>query len=205
MSDGDFDLPLALWFYEEFIYKVHEQKKALRQHFGFSEGRLGSSEDWELFAAILLKSGRNPQSRYGHDLAGAEVKSAGLGSSFEYQYHLNTGIAKLDAEHTIDHIFVSYTDSSMIVRLVVGTALQPIFASWRAPLLANYDAANPSRRQRFRKNIPYGVVVREGRVLLHVQNGVLVEPNAPTPQEQVEARERGLALLRLLPVPPLAK
>lgn len=205
MSEVELDLPLALWFYEEFIRHPHEQKRVLRRHFGFTAGRPGSSEDWELFTAILLKSGRNAGSRYGHDLAGAEVKSARVGSSFEYQYHLNTGVAKLDAEHTIDHVFVSYDDEGVVVRLVPGEMLKDTFASWRDPLLANYDALNPSRRQRFRKTVPYGTVLRLGRVLLQIQAGVLIEPDAPTLQEQTEARSRGLALLRSLPGLPPAK
>lgn len=195
------DLPLALWFYTTFIQQPYVQKRHLRRHFGFGGGRPGSSEDWELFAAILLRTGRNAASRYGHDLAAAEVKSARVGSSFEYQYHLNTGVAKLDAEHTIDHVFVSYDDSGVIVRLLAGAALRPIFESWRAPLLSNYDAGNPSRRQRFRKNIPYGMVAREGCVLLHLQDGQLIQPLPPTPLEQAEARARGEALLPRLPAP----
>ncbi|WP_420594470.1 hypothetical protein [Deinococcus sp.] len=191
----DLDIPLALWFYEEFIDRPHQQKRAIRQAYGFSEGRPGSSEDWELFAAILLKSSKNTETRYGHDLAAAEVKSARAGSSFEYQYHLNTGVAKLDAEHTVDHVFVSYEGGSVTVRLVSGEALRPIFESWREALLSNYEASNPNRRQRFRKNIPYGVVVREGQVLLSLENGQLIQPQAPTPQEQAQARARGEALL----------
>ncbi len=163
MSGLDLDFPLALWFYDEFILKPHQQKRAVRQVYGFTEGRPGSSEDWELFAAILLRSAKNAETRYGHDLAAAEVKSARVGSSFEYQYHLNTGVAKLDAEYTISHVFVSYDESSVTVRLISGQILQPIFESWREGLLSNYDASNPSRRQRFRKNIPYGVVIREGQ------------------------------------------
>lgn len=191
----DLDLPLALWFYEEFIRKPHEEKRVLRQHFGFAGGRPGSSEDWELFAAILLKSGRNAASRYGHDLTGAEVKSARVGSSFEYQYHLNTGLAKLDAEHSIEHVFVSYDEDSLTVRVVSGVALQALFQAWREPLLKNYDAADSNRRQRFRKSIPYGVVAREGQVLLRLQKGQVVGPAPPTPEARAEAQARGQALL----------
>lgn len=197
------DISLALWFYEEFIATPHRQKRHLRRVYGFSGGRPSSSEDWELFAAILLKSSKNAETRYGHDLAAAEVKSARVGSSFEYQYHLNTGVAKLDAERTIDHVFVSYDDHSVTVRLIPGQTLQlipgqtlqPIFESWREGLLSNYDATNPNRRQRFRKNIPYGVVMREGQILLRLEDGQLTQPALPTPQEQAQARARGEALL----------
>lgn len=143
-----------------------------------------------------MRSGRNTASLYGHDLAEAEVKSARVGSSFEYQYHLNTGLAKLDAEHTIDHVFISYDDDGVILRRVKGEALKDVFASWRAPLLANYEPDNPARRQRFRRNVTYARVVREGEILLHIRNGELVTPDAPTPQEQAEAQARGEALIR---------
>ena len=196
------DLPLALWFYEQFIRQLHEQKRHLRQHFGFAAGRPGTSDDWELFAAILLRSGRNTASKYGHDLTAAEVKSARVGSSFEYQYHLNTGVAKLNAEHTVDHVFVSYDDDGVTVRLVPGAALQPLFESWRAPLLSNYDSANPNRRQRFRKNVPYGLAVREGSVLVQIVEGRLTVPAEPTPQEREQARLRGQALLAPPALPP---
>ena len=200
----ELDIPLALWFYEEFIARPHQQKRAIRQAYGFSEGRPGSSEDWELFAAILLKSSKNAETKYGHDLVAAEVKSARVGSSFEYQYHLNTGVAKLDAEHTIDHVFVSYDESSVTVRLISGQILQPIFESWREGLLSNYDASNPSRRQRFRKNIPHGVVIREGQILLRLEGDQLTQPLPPTPLEREQAWVRGAALLGL-PAPDPAK
>ncbi|GAA4006422.1 hypothetical protein GCM10022631_17320 [Deinococcus rubellus] len=143
----------------------------------------------------MLKSSKNTETKYGHDLAAAEVKSARVGSSFEYQYHLNTGVAKLDAEHTIAHVFVSYDDNTVTVRLVSGAALKPLFESWREGLLSNYDANNLNRRQRFRKNIPYGVVVREGQILLCLEDGQLTQPVPPTVQEQAQARARGEALL----------
>lgn len=200
---SELDLPLALWFYNEYIRKPYEQKRPLRRQFGFSEGRPGTSDDWELFAAILLRSGRNAGSRYGHDLAEAEVKSARVGSAFEYQYHLNTGTAKLDAEHTIDHIFVSYDDGGVTVRRVHGEVLREIFESWREPLLNNYDATNPARRQRFRRNITYGTVVRQGTVLLQIQDGVLLTPTAPTPQALAKAQARGEALVAGLLAPDL--
>lgn len=135
------------------------------------------------------------ETKYGHDLAAAEVKSARVGSSFEYQYHLKTGVAKLDAEHTIDHVFVSYDDNSITVRLVSGAALKPISESWREGLMSNYDANNPNRRQRFRKNISHGTVMREGQILLRLEDGQLTQPAPPTLQELAQARARGEALL----------
>lgn len=62
---------------------------------------------WELFGSIL--TGRRGKSGYGADLEGIEIKSAIAGSSFEYQYHLNTGLDKLKEDQVVDHYFCSYS------------------------------------------------------------------------------------------------
>ena len=53
---------------------------------------------WELFGSIL--TGKKGTAGYGADLDGIEIKSAIAGSSFEYQYHLHTGLAKLKEDQT---------------------------------------------------------------------------------------------------------
>ena len=79
----------AMRFYLEYILGPVQDKEDVRREYGFSGGALVSPNDWELFAAILIRQ-RKSMERYGHDLAGAEVKSAKLGGGFEYQYHLKT-------------------------------------------------------------------------------------------------------------------
>ena len=56
---------------------------------------------WELFGSIL--TGQKGKGGYGADLEGNEIKSAISGSAFEYQYHLNTGLDKLNEDQAVDH------------------------------------------------------------------------------------------------------
>lgn len=128
--------------------------------------------DWELFAALLTND--EGQGRKGSDLKRHEVKSALIGNSFEYQYHLHGGRTKLDSEETINHLFISYSPDyqSVVARLIPGTALARYFGQWRDPLAANYEGE--TRRQRFRRSIPYRAVVEMGIVLIQIEEGRLV-------------------------------
>lgn len=131
------------------------------------------SIDWELFGSILTGSKGTPG--YGADLESYEVKSATEGSSFEYQYHLNTGTSKLDEDMRVDHIFISYSKDykHVTVRLVKGKDLATEFESWRAGLLENYSGEAP--RQRYRKSIAFGLIQELGQIIVQIEDGVLVE------------------------------
>lgn len=128
--------------------------------------------DWELFGSIL--TGEKGSDGYGADLENYEVKSAGEGGSFEYQYHLNAGLQKLDEDMEVDHIFISYTRDyqNVTVRLVKGEDLNDTFESWRAGLIKNYSGENP--RQRYRKSISLGKVKRLGTKVIEIKDGELV-------------------------------
>ncbi len=131
------------------------------------------SIDWELFGSILTGSKGTPG--YGADLENYEVKSATEGSSFEYQYHLNTGTSKLDEDMRVDHIFISYSKDykHVTVRLVKGKDLATEFESWRAGLLENYSGEAP--RQRYRKSIAFGLIQELGQIIVQIEDGVLIE------------------------------
>ena len=131
------------------------------------------SIDWELFGSILTGSKGTPG--YGADLENYEVKSATEGNSFEYQYHLHGGIAKLEEDMKVDHIFISYSSNyiDVTVRLVKGEDLAAEFESWRAGLLENYSGEAP--RQRYRKSIAFGLIQELGQVIVQIEDGVLVE------------------------------
>lgn len=128
--------------------------------------------DWELFGAIL--TGEKASDGYGADLENYEVKSAGEGGSFEYQYHLNAGLHKLDEDINVDHIFITYTRDyqNVMVRLVKGKYLAETFESWREGLIKNYSGKN--RRQRYRKSISLGKVKRLGHVVMEIKEGNLI-------------------------------
>lgn len=173
---GSYDLQVATAFD---FYKKHmtnAEKNALYEAYNFRRNGSVSSQDWELFAAILFS--RAAKGGYGSDLTGIEVKSAKSGSSFEYQYHRNTGIEKLLSDMTVDHIFISYDNmyADVVVRHVVSESFRVEFKAWESELLQNYGP--DSKRQRFRKSIPYGRVLALGTIVLEIKAGELVYPPA---------------------------
>lgn len=129
------------------------------------------SVDWELFGSIL--TGEKGSNGYGADLENYEIKSAGEGGSFEYQYHLNTGLKKLNEDKKVDHIFISYTRDyqKVTVRLVKGEDLSNTFESWEEGLIKNYSGDRP--RQRFRKSISFGKVKMLGKKIMKINGGKL--------------------------------
>lgn len=140
---------------------------------------------WELFGSVL--TGKKGKSGYGADLEGVEIKSAIAGSSFEYQYHLNTGLDKLKEDQSVDHLFCSYASNykSFQVYFMHGNTLAPYFTRWIPEYLKNYNKnvgaaslESSSRRQRFRRSVPYGWVAKNGLFLMKVEEGRLIFPES---------------------------
>ena len=138
---------------------------------------------WELFGSIL--TGQKGKGGYGADLEGIEIKSAIAGNSFEYQYHLNTGLDKLKEDQVVDHFFCSYSADyqSFQVYFSDGKSLSPFFSNWIPQYLKNYNKAENAtsveaseRRQRFRRSIPFGWVSKNARLVMEVKEGNLVLP-----------------------------
>jgi hypothetical protein len=165
-----FHIEDAFSFYEQFILKYSQDKAQIYERYGFTlQGSIGS-KDWEVLAAILL--GDRARDGDGADLMNYEVKSAVIGNSFEYQYHKNSGIEKLNMDKLVDHVFISrnetYTDVS--VWLVDRVHLISIFDDWRPELEANYDSTT---RQRFRKSVSHGFVRQHGQKIFSISEGRL--------------------------------
>ncbi|MEL6353952.1 MAG: hypothetical protein AAFR58_19675 [Cyanobacteria bacterium J06627_28] len=142
------------------------------EEYGFTlQGSVGS-KDWEVFAAILMGDRARPGD--GADLMNYEVKSALIGNSFEYQYHKNRGLAKLQDDQAVDHLFVSRSSTyrDVHVWLVGRDKLIPVFAQWLPALQENYETGV---RQRFRRSVAYGFVTQQGSKLLEVKDGSLIE------------------------------
>lgn len=139
---------------------------------------------WELFGSIL--TGKQGSAGYGADLDGIEIKSAIARNSFEYQYHLNTGLEKLKEDQTVDHFFCSYAPDyqSFQVYFLKGKALTPkYFSMWIPQYRKNYGKEGASksvdaseRRQRFRRAVAYGFVVKSGKLVMEVKDGKLILP-----------------------------
>lgn len=173
----------AFAFYQAHINRT-DFFNLLKEHNLKTSGSVPSIT-WELFGSIL--TGRSGKSGYGADLDGIEVKSAIAGSSFEYQYHLNTGLEKLKEDQIVDHIFCSYSADyqSFQVYHVKGKVASPLFLKWIPQYLKNYNKADDAttveaseRRQRFRKSISYGWVSKNGRLVMEVKDGRLVRPKS---------------------------
>ncbi|NAZ55200.1 hypothetical protein GL177_17920 [Vibrio toranzoniae] len=162
----------AFAFYRQHIHK-EDLVNMLDEH-NLKVPGLVPSVLWELFASIL--TGQKGTGNTGADLQGWEVKSATMGSSFEYQYHLNTGLKKLEEDCIVNHLFCSYSRDYSNVEVIVmpGKSLASShFQSWKDGYITNYDrnADASSRRQRYRKAIPYGHVKRNGEVILTIEKG----------------------------------
>ncbi len=166
--------PAAYEFYKRFILDYSQDKSAIYKQYGFTlQGSIGS-KDWEVFAAILMGDRASPGN--GADLENYEVKSALLGNSFEYQYHRNRGLEKLQDERAVDHLFVarSSTYQDVEVWLVDRVELIATFDRWLPELQENYRAAS---RQRFRRSVTYRFVTTQGTKLLDIKKGALIEPS----------------------------
>ncbi|NEN94418.1 MAG: hypothetical protein F6K50_02410 [Moorea sp. SIO3I7] len=160
----------AYSFYRRFILEYSQDKAEIYQRYGFTvQGSVGS-KDWEVFAAILVND--RARRRDGADLINYEVKSAVIGSSFEYQYHRNHGLDKLADDKSVDHIFIARSQAytNIEVWLVERAKMLSKFDKWLPELLQNYQA---EARQRFRRSVTYGFVKNQGVKLLEISDGVL--------------------------------
>lgn len=165
----------AFKFYSQHIYD-EEKIDLLKKHKLKISGSVPSVL-WELFGALLTE--RSGAGTTGADLVGWEVKSAKTGGSYEYQYHLNTGEAKLKEDCEVNHLFFSYSETykDVVVRAMQGKELaRNYFNVWKPDYLKNYDSSVPKeqRRQRFRKSISFGYVETKGILILKISDGKLI-------------------------------
>ena len=82
------DVQGALIYFHAYMYGPYQGRARLFRLRNL-QPRMVMSEDWEIFASILLKA-VGTTDRSGPDLGDYEVKSAVDGGSFEYQYHRNS-------------------------------------------------------------------------------------------------------------------
>ena len=122
-SPDDLDVEKALIFFHAYMYGPVRGKMRLYSARGVTP-RVAMSEDWELFASILIQD-RGVSVQGGLDLERYEVKSAAYRSSFEYQYHRNSWQEKLDKDRSAGHLFISHKDGLRFVevRYCAGSTL----------------------------------------------------------------------------------
>lgn len=160
------DVYMAMVFFHAYIYGPLRGKARLYRDRGI-HARVAMSEDWEVFASILVRD-TGTSTAAGLDLEGFEVKSAKDTGSFEYQYHRNSWKEKLDADRTAGHIFISHRNElrHVDVRYCEGDRLSEFFDIW--------EGENPYTRpneQRFRRSVPYGWVKETAELILRIEDG----------------------------------
>ena len=121
---------MALVYFHAYMYGPLRGKSRLYRHRGLNV-RAAMSEDWEVFASILVRN-TGTSTASGLDLAGYEVKSALDRSSFEYQYHRNSWEKKLEDDRNAGHLFISHREElrHVEVRYCDGADLSDFFQRW---------------------------------------------------------------------------
>ena len=160
------DVQGALIYFHAYMYGPYRGRARLFRLRNL-EPRMVMSEDWEIFASILLRE-MGTTGRSGPDLGDYEVKSAVDGGSFEYQYHRNSWQQKLAGDRRAGHVFIWHKDelSHVEVWFCGGSTMNEHFNAW--------EAENPystSGQQRFRKTVSAGWVRGNATLLLRVENG----------------------------------
>lgn len=170
----ELDFEKGLMFFHAYMYGPLQGKLRLYRARNVSPTTAASPSDWEVFASILLGE-PGTRSQVGIDLLGYEVKSAQEGSSFEYQYHRDSWAEKLGRDMQVGHLFFSHRDNLQFVRLyrASGSDLAgQFFRKW-------YDDCPYPRDPsvlRYRKNIPYGWVRQNARLLMELTDGEVKFP-----------------------------
>ena len=99
------------------------------------------------------------------DLLGYEVKSARVGSAFEYQYHRASWQEKFQHDIDAGHLFFSHGDNLRTVKLYCAEGRNmaaEFFIPWRVDCP---HATNPST-QRYRCNVPFGWVTSQAQLVM---------------------------------------
>lgn len=169
----ELDVQGALIYFHAYMYGPYQGRARLFRRRGLAP-RMVMSEDWEVFASILLKS-TGTTSRAGPDLGDYEVKSAVDGSSFEYQYHRKSWQEKLAADRQAGHVFIWHRDelSHVEVWFCEGSDLESQFREWEEE-----QPYADARQQRFRKSINSAWVRENATLLLRIEDGEAVEQMA---------------------------
>lgn len=157
-------------FYRSFILDA-DKARVLAEH-GFSINGTVAPAVWECLGAVLYA--KRKQAGYGADLGDVEVKSVAAASSgVEYQYHKESGLAKLRHDMTIDHLYLFYGNEykSLDAFLVRGESLTPMMREWESRLVGWYDNAS---HQRFRCSVKSKFVKANGKRVMVIENGKLL-------------------------------
>lgn len=165
------DFEKSLMFFHAYMYGPLQGKLRLYGARNIPAGSVAMSSDWEVFGSMLVNDlGRKFGA--GIDLTNYEVKSAKRGGAYEYQYHKDSGREKLAKDMEVGHLFFEYADNlrEVHLRYAHGSQMKAFFEKWLNKFPDPYQ-------QRYRKNIPYGWVKKNGTLLMTLKDGEVVFPN----------------------------
>ena len=166
------DFEKALMFFHAHMYGPLQGKLRLYAARNVRSTGAAMSSDWEVFASMLVRD-LGKKLAAGVDLSNHEVKSAVTGGSYEYQYHKATGKKKLLHDMKVGHLFFEHGDNlrKVNLRFAHGAELKDFFQKW----LEEYPDPYP---QRYRKNIPFGWVKKNGTLLMTITDGEVTYPES---------------------------
>jgi hypothetical protein len=157
-------------FFHAYMYGPLQGKLRLYKARSVRPPSAAMSSDWEVFASILVRD-VGKKLAAGIDLSEFEVKSAVDGGNYEYQYHKNTGKEKLASDALVGHLFFDHRDNlrDVNLRYCHGAQMKEFFKKW----LDDYPNPYP---QRYRKNIPFQWVKKNGKLLMTLTDGEVTYP-----------------------------
>lgn len=169
-APSDLDFEKALMFFHAYMYGPLQGKLRLYKARSVRPPGAAMSSDWEVFASILVRD-LGKKLAAGIDLSEHEVKSALDGGSYEYQYHKKTGKKKLLGDMKVKHLFFDHRNNLQHVdlRYAHGSSMKEFFNKW----LEEYPDPYP---QRYRKNIPFQWVKKNGILLMTLTDGEVTFP-----------------------------
>lgn len=157
-------------FFHAYMYGPLQGKLRLYSARAVRPPGAAMSSDWEVFASILVRD-VGKKLAAGIDLSQHEVKSAFAGGNYEYQYHKNTGREKLKRDAEVGHLFFDHRDNLRHVdlRYAHGSSMKEFFKEWLEKYPDPY-------LQRYRKNIPFSWVEKNGILLMTLTDGEVTYP-----------------------------
>jgi hypothetical protein len=171
----ELDFEKALMFFHAYMYGPLQGKLRLYAARRVRSAATATPSDWEVFASILVKD-VGQKLAAGIDLSHYEVKSASARGGYEYQYHKNTGKAKLVADMNAGHLFFGHSNNLRLVHLwfAHGSQMSEFFDKWLVEYPDPY-------RQRYRKSVSYQWVENKATLLMTLTDGEVTYPESAQP------------------------
>lgn len=172
----------SLMFFHAYMYGPIQGKLRIYGARKVSWKAVAMPSDWEVFGSMLVDD-LGQKLAAGVDLTNYEVKSAKRTAKrkggYEYQYHKISGRGKLIEDAKVGHLFFEYSENlrEVDLRYMHGSDLSFYFEKWLEEFPVSPEDYEGDR---FRRQIPYGVVKKKGKLLMALKDGEVVFPETTT-------------------------